>query len=57
MDKGGLFFFVLAAIDVIDAEETTGEGADLSEGDEEGFVDLPKRGDIDAAKQHHETAE
>jgi hypothetical protein len=45
-----VFISTLVFIDIIDAKQATGEGADLSECDEERFVYLPKRGDIDAAK-------
>ena len=35
---------------VVDAHEATGEGHYFAECDEEGFVDLPQRGDIDSAE-------
>ena len=48
---------MLAFIDIVYTEETTGEGGDFSEGDEKGFVDLPHRGDINAAEEHYEPSE
>lgn len=51
---GGLF---LLLIDVIDAEERTGERGDLSKTDKERFVDLSLRVDEDSAKEHDQTTD
>ena len=53
-EKGdGLFFL----IDVVDAHEGAGEGGNLAEGYEEGFVYFSARVDIDAAVEHYEAAD
>ena len=52
-----MWLFAFSFIGVIDSEEATGKGGDFSEGDEKGFVDLPHRGDIDSAKEHHKPSE
>ena len=44
-------------IGVINSEDCSGEGGDLSESYEERFVDLPERGDIDAAEEHDQTSD
>ena len=48
---------MLAFIDIVYTEETTGKGGDFSEGDEKGLVDLSHRGDIDSAEEHYEPSE
>ena len=43
-------------VDVVDTKESTGEGSGLSEGYEEGFVDLSLRVDEGSAKEQDQTS-
>ena len=47
---------LLLLVDVIDAEECTGEGCCFTESYEERFVDLSLRIDEDAAEEEYESA-
>ena len=51
---GGLF---LLLIDVINAEERTGERGDLSKTDKERLVDLSLRVDKDSTKEHYQSTD
>ena len=51
----GQLLFLL--VDIVDAEEGTGEGGGFAEGYEEGFVDLTLGVDEDAAKEQDEAAD
>ena len=52
--KGTKLVFLL--VDIIDAEEGTGEGGGFAEGYEEGFVDLTLGVDEDTTKEEDKTA-
>ena len=57
LTKKSTIFRWPVSISIIDTHNGTGEGGDLTKADEEGFVDLPKRGDINSAEEHYEPSE
>ena len=48
---------VFKAIRIIDTHQRTGEGCDLSEGDQQGLMDLSGGFDIDSAEEEHEATD
>ena len=48
---------LLALVNVVNAEECTGEGGGFAEGYKEGFVDLALGVDEDAAKEKNEASD
>ena len=54
MDEAFLSF---PLIDIINSEQSAGEGGCFAEGYEEGFVDLSLRVDEDATKEENETSD
>jgi len=47
---------IFLAVRIINSEQRSGEGGDLSERDEEGIVDLSERVNIDAAEEHDKSS-
>ena len=48
---------VFKSVRIIDSHQCAGEGCDLSEGDEQGLVDLSLRIDIDTAEEEDESTD